>query len=158
MYVNAGPSVRPHLSSPWVSSSSFSVSVPLLGSGDELTSPSFLHTLCLVAQSGSFCSLQDSSGNGLHPSGSSAQGESPHKYIRVVPCLPFPGYLPKPWIKLRFPTLQADYLPSEPQGKPNNSGMGSLSFLRGYSQPRNWTGFLLPYRRILYQLGYHGSL
>ena len=136
MHVNDGLSVLPRLSSPCVSSSSFSASVPLLGSGDELISPSFLHRLCLVAQSGSFCSLQDSSGNGLRPSGSSAQGESPHKYTRVVPC-PFPGYLPKPGIKLRFPTLQADSLLSEPQGEPNNSGMGSLSFLRGYSQPRN---------------------
>ena len=136
MHVNDGLSVLPRLSSPCVSSSSFSASVPLLGSGDELISPSFLHRLCLVAQSGSFCSLQDSSGNGLRPSGSSAQGESPHKYTRVVPC-PFPGYLPKPGIKLRFPTLQADSLLSEPQGEPNNSGMGSLSFLRGYSQLRN---------------------
>ena len=32
---------------------------------------------------------------------------------------PSPGDLPKPGIKPRFPTLQADSLPSEPPGKPN---------------------------------------
>ena len=26
-----------------------------------------------------------------------------------------------------FPALQADYLPAEPQGKPENTGVGSLS-------------------------------
>ena len=26
-----------------------------------------------------------------------------------------------------FPALQADYLPAEPQGKPKNTGVGSLS-------------------------------
>ena len=31
---------------------------------------------------------------------------------------PFPGYLPDPGIKPRYPALQADSLPSEPQGKP----------------------------------------
>ena len=32
---------------------------------------------------------------------------------------PSPGYLPNPGIKPTFPTLQADSLPAEPQGKPN---------------------------------------
>ena len=31
----------------------------------------------------------------------------------------------------RSPALQADSLPSEPQGKPKNTGVGSLSFLQG---------------------------
>ena len=31
---------------------------------------------------------------------------------------PSPGYLPNPGIKPRFPALQADSLPAEPQGKP----------------------------------------
>ena len=37
--------------------------------------------------------------------------------------LPFPslGDLPDPGIETRFPTLQADSLPSEPPGKPINS-------------------------------------
>ena len=36
---------------------------------------------------------------------------------------------PNPGIEPRFPTLQADSLPAEPQGKPKNTGVGSLSLL-----------------------------
>ena len=42
-----------------------------------------------------------------------------------MPC-PTPGDLPKPWIEPRSPTSQADSLPSEPPGKPKNTGVGSL--------------------------------
>ena len=41
------------------------------------------------------------------------------------------GALPNPGIKPRFPALQVDSLPAEPQGKPKNTGV---------SQFRNWTG------------------
>ena len=34
---------------------------------------------------------------------------------------PSPGHLPNPGIKPRSPALQADSLPAEPQGKPQNS-------------------------------------
>ena len=37
--------------------------------------------------------------------------------------------LPNPGIKLRSPALQADSLPAQPQGKPKNTGVGSLSLL-----------------------------
>ena len=40
---------------------------------------------------------------------------------------PSPGDLPNPEIKPRSPTLQADSLPAEPQGKPKNTGVGSPS-------------------------------
>ena len=40
------------------------------------------------------------------------------------------GNLPNPGIKPRSPTLQADSLPAEPQGKPKNTGVGSLSLLQ----------------------------
>ena len=43
----------------------------------------------------------------------------------------------------RSPILQADSLPAEPQRKPKNTGMGSLSLSSGSSQPRNWTGVSL---------------
>ena len=45
---------------------------------------------------------------------------------------PFPstGDLPNPGIKTNSPTLQADSLPAEPQGKPKNTGVGSLSLLQ----------------------------
>ena len=36
---------------------------------------------------------------------------------------PSPGGLPNPGIKPRSPTLQADSLPGEPQGKPKNNGV-----------------------------------
>ena len=42
---------------------------------------------------------------------------------------PSPGDHPNPGIKPKSPTLQADSLPAEPQGKPKNSGMGSLFLL-----------------------------
>ena len=47
--------------------------------------------------------------------------------------LPFPsgGNLPNPGTEPRSPALQADTLPSEPPGKPMNTGVGSLSLLQG---------------------------
>ena len=43
---------------------------------------------------------------------------------------PSPGDLPNPGIKPRSPILQADSWPAEPQGKPKNTGMDSLSLLQ----------------------------
>ena len=72
---------------------------------------------------------------------------------------PFPstGDLPNPGIKLRSFTLQADFLPAEPQGKPENTGVGSLSLLQLIfpTQELNWG--LLHCRWILYQLSYQGT-
>ena len=39
---------------------------------------------------------------------------------------PSPGDLPNPGIGPRSPALQADSSPAEPQGKPKNTGVGSL--------------------------------
>ena len=44
---------------------------------------------------------------------------------------PSPGYLPKPGIEPRSPTLQEDSLPAKPQGKPQKNGVNSLSLLQG---------------------------
>jgi len=57
----------------------------------------------------------------------------------------------------RSTTLQADSLPAEPQGKPKNTGVGSLSLLQEIclTQKLNWG--LLYCRQILYQLSYEGS-
>ena len=38
--------------------------------------------------------------------------------------------LPNPGIEPRSPTLQADSLPAEPQGKPKNTGVGSFNISR----------------------------
>ena len=65
--------------------------------------------------------------------------------------------LPNPGIEPRSPTLQADSLPSEPQGKPKDTRMGSLFLLQWIfpTQELNWG--LLHCRWILYQLTYQGS-
>ena len=43
---------------------------------------------------------------------------------------PPPGDLPNPEIEPSSPALQADSLPAESQGKPKNTGVGSLSLLQ----------------------------
>ena len=65
------------------------------------------------------------------------------------------GNLPNPGIEPRSPALQEDSL--EPQGKPKNTGVGSLYLLQGIfpTQESNWG--LLHCRQILYQLSYQGS-
>ena len=71
---------------------------------------------------------------------------------------PSPGDLPNSGIEPRSPTLQEDSLPAEPQGKPENIGVGRLSLLQGIfpTQELNWG--LLHCRWILYQLIYERSL
>ena len=68
---------------------------------------------------------------------------------------PSPGDPPNPGIKPKYPTLQANSLQTEPQGKPKNTGVGSLSLLQRIfpTQELNWV--LLRCRRILYQLSSH---
>ena len=63
--------------------------------------------------------------------------------------IPFLEGLPNPGIEPGSPTLQADSLPAEPQGKPNNTGVGSLFLLQQIFpiQESNWG--LLPCRQIL---------
>ena len=53
--------------------------------------------------------------------------------------------------------IAGGFLPTEPQGKPKNPRMGSLSLLQRIfpTQELNWG--LLHYRLILYQLSYQGS-
>ena len=49
---------------------------------------------------------------------------------RILECIAMPSSrdLPNPGIEHRSPTLQVDSLPSEPPGKPKNTGMGSCPF------------------------------
>ena len=65
--------------------------------------------------------------------------------------------LPNPGIQPRSPTLQADSLPSEPSGKPKNTGVGSLSLLQQIFPTQELNRVLLHFRQILYQLSYQGS-
>ena len=49
-----------------------------------------------------------------------------------------------PGIEPRSPSLQADSLPAESQGKPKNTGMGSLSLLQWIflTQELNWVSWI----------------
>ena len=71
---------------------------------------------------------------------------------------PFPGDLSNPGIEPRFPTLQVDSLPAEPQGKPKNTGVGSLSLLQGIFLTQKSNRGLQHCRWILHQLSYQGRL
>ena len=53
--------------------------------------------------------------------------------------------------------MQVDCLPAEPQGKPKNIGMGSLSLLQQIFPTQEENQGLLHCRQILYQLSYKGS-
>ena len=67
--------------------------------------------------------------HGLQPARLLCPSDSPGNWSGL-PCPP-PGALPNPGIKPRSPTLQVDSLPAEPQGKPKNAGVGSLSLPQG---------------------------
>ena len=67
-----------------------------------------------------------------------------------------PRDLYNPGIEPRSSTLQEDSLPAEPQGKPRNTGVGSLSLQRIFLTQELNRGFL-HCRQILYQLSYQGS-
>ena len=70
---------------------------------------------------------------------------------------PSPGDLPNPGIKPRSPTLRVDSLLAEPQGKPRNTGLGSLSLLLWIFPTQESNQGLLHYRWICYQLSYQAS-
>ena len=92
----------------------------------------------------------------LRPPGLQSMEFSRPEYWSEQP-FPSPVDLPNPGIEPRPPTLQVDSSPSEPQGKPKNTGLDSLSLLQGIfpTQKLNWG--LLHHRWILYQLSYEGS-
>ena len=60
------------------------------------------------------------------------------EYWSGLPCPP-PGHLPHPGTEPRSSSLQVNSLPSDPPGKPQNTGVGSYPFSRGSSQPRAQT-------------------
>ena len=65
-----------------------------------------------------------------------------------------PGDLPNPVIEPRSPALQKNSLPAEPQGKPKNTGGGSLSLFQWIFLTQELNLGLLHCRQILYQLSY----
>ena len=70
---------------------------------------------------------------------------------------PFSRGSSEPGIELRSPTLQADSLPAEPQRKPKNTGVGSLSLLQQVFLTQESNRGLLHCRQILYKLSYQRS-
>ena len=71
------------------------------------------------------------------------------EYCSGLP-FPSPGDLPDPGIEPRSPILQADSLPAKPQGKPKNTGVGSLSLLQKIFPIQEANQGLLHCRWILY--------
>ena len=78
------------------------------------------------------------------------------EYWSGLPCPP-PGDLPNPGIKSRSPASLVDSLPSEPPRKPKNTGMGSLTLLKGIFPIQESNQPFLHCRQILYRLRYKGS-
>ena len=67
----------------------------------------------------------------------------------------FQGIFPSQGSNPGLPQCRQIFLLAEPQGKPKNTGVGSLSS-RGSSQLGNWTGVSC-IALVLYQLSYQGS-
>ena len=113
--------------------------------------PMFAAALFTISES---CSVMSDS---LQSHGLYRPWNSPGQNTGVGSLFLPPGDLPNPGIKPRSPASKADSLPAEPQGKPKNIGVGSLSLPQWIflTQESNWG--LLHYSRILYQLSYQGS-
>ena len=86
-----------------------------------------------------------------HPQNSPGQNTGVGSLSLLQGIFPIQGSEP------RSPTLQADSLPTEPQGKLKNTGVGSLSLLQRIFPTQELNQGLPQYRRILYQLSYQGS-
>ena len=109
-----------------------------------------LNILCLVAQScPTVCNAMDCS-----LPGSSFYGNSPGKNTEMGCHAAVQGIF---LIESRSPTLQADSLPSEPPGKPKNTGVSSLSLLQGIFLTQESNQSLLPYTWIFHQPSCQGS-
>ena len=108
--------------------------------------------LCLISQSClTLCDPMDCS-----PPGSSVHGILQARILEWV-AMPSSRGSSSPGIEPKSPTLQADSLPSEPPGKPKNTGVSSLSLLQGIFPTQGSNPGLLRCRQILYQLNYQGS-
>ena len=85
-----------------------------------------------------------------------AQGILQARILEWV-AVPFSRDPPNPEIEPRSPTLQVDSLPTEPPGKPKNTGVGSLSLLQQILPTQGLNRGLLHCKRILYQVSYQGN-
>ena len=78
--------------------------------------------------------------NCLWPHGLYSPWNSPDQNTVVGSLSLLQGIFPNPGIEPRSPSLQVDSLLAEPQRKPKNTGVGSLSLLQQSSWPRDGTG------------------
>ena len=78
---------------------------------------------------------------------------------RIVDCVAMPSSrrFSQPRDQTKVSCRQMDSLPSEPPGKPENTGVGSLSFLQGIFLTQELNQGILHCRQILYQLSYQES-
>ena len=91
---------------------------------DALTSELLLLLLSHFSRA-RFCATPKMAAHQVPPSTGIIQG----RILEWIAC-PLSGDLPNPVIKPRFSALQADSLPSEPPGKPKNTGVSSLALLQ----------------------------
>ena len=98
-----------------------------------------------------FCDPMDCS-----PSGSSVHGILQARILEWV-TMPSSKGFSQPRDRTQVSHIAADSLPSEPLGKPKNTGVGSLSLLQRIFPTQESNRGLLQYRQILYQLSYQGS-
>ena len=78
--------------------------------------------------------------------------------ILVWIAIPFSKESSQPRDQAQVSHIAGGFLPAEPQGKPKNTGMGSLSLLQWIFPIQESIQRLLHFRQILYQLSYKGSL
>ena len=106
---------------------------------------------CFIYESES-CSVMS---NSLQPHGLYSPWNSPGQNTGMGSCSPLQGSS-QPSAP-RSPSSHADSLPAEPQGKPTNTEVGSLSLLQQIFLTQEANQGLLHCRQILYQLSYEGS-
>ena len=107
---------------------------------------------CPVTQSSpTLCDPMD-----YNPPSSSVHGIFQERILEWV-AISYSRESSQPRIKPRSPTSKVDSLPSEPPGKPKNTGMRSLSLLHGIFPTQELNRGPLYCRRILYQQSYQGS-
>ena len=78
--------------------------------------------------------------------------------MKSLIAVPFSRGSSQPRNQTGSPTLQVDSLPTEPPGKPKNTGVGSLSLLQGIFPTQESNQGFLHCRQILYQLSSQGRI
>ena len=94
-----------------------------------------------------------------HPTLCDSMGYTVHGILqaRILERVAFPfsrGIFPTQGSNAGLPHCRQIFLPAEPQGKPKNTGVGSLSLFQWIFLTQELNQGLLHCRRILYQLSY----